>query len=43
MRATLLALLLATPALADTATVVQDHIRPGFTAVPMTAGCPWLT
>jgi hypothetical protein len=32
MRATLLALLLATPALADTATVVQDHIRPGFTA-----------
>lgn len=32
MRATLLSLLLATPALADTATVVQDHIRPGFTA-----------
>lgn len=32
MRATLLALLLATPALADTATAVQDHIRPGFTA-----------
>lgn len=32
MRATLLAFLLATPALADTATVVQDHIRPGFTA-----------
>jgi predicted lipoprotein len=32
MRATLFALLLATPAAADTATVVQDHIRPGFTA-----------
>lgn len=32
MRATLLALCLATPAVADTATVVQDHIRPGFTA-----------
>ena len=32
MRTTLFALLLATPALADTATVVQDHIRPGFTA-----------
>lgn len=32
MRATLLALFLATPALADTATVVQDQIRPGFTA-----------
>lgn len=32
MRATLIALLLATPALADTETVVQDHIRPGFTA-----------
>lgn len=32
MRASLFALLLATPALADTATVVQDHIRPGFTA-----------
>ena len=29
---TALALLLATPASADTATVVQDHIRPGFTA-----------
>jgi hypothetical protein len=32
MRATLLALLIATPATADTTTVVQDHIRPGFTA-----------
>lgn len=32
MRATLLALLLATPAVADTAAAVQDHIRPGFTA-----------
>lgn len=32
MRATLLSLFLATPALADTATVVQDHIRPGYTA-----------
>lgn len=32
MRATFLALALATPAVADTATVVQDHIRPGFTA-----------
>jgi uncharacterized protein len=32
MRATLFALLLATPALADTATAVQDHIRPGFTS-----------
>jgi predicted lipoprotein len=32
MRATFLALLLASPAAADTATVVQDHIRPGFTA-----------
>ncbi|MFM7336086.1 MAG: imelysin family protein [Tabrizicola sp.] len=32
MRATLLALLLASPALADTTAVVQDHIRPGFTA-----------
>lgn len=32
MRTMLLALLLATPAAADTATVVQDHIRPGFAA-----------
>lgn len=32
MRATFLALALATPAVADTATVVQDHVRPGFTA-----------
>lgn len=32
MRATLLALLLASPALADTATVVTDHARPGYAA-----------
>lgn len=32
MRTMLLALLLASPAVADIATVVQDHIRPGFTA-----------
>lgn len=32
MRATLLVLLIATPAAADTAAVVQDHVRPGFTA-----------
>lgn len=32
MRAALLALLLATPATADTATVVTDHARPGYAA-----------
>ncbi|WP_128516050.1 imelysin family protein [Tabrizicola thermarum] len=32
MRVALLALLLATPALADTAAVVTDHARPGFAA-----------
>jgi predicted lipoprotein len=32
MRASLLTILLAGPALADTGAVVQDHIRPGFTA-----------
>lgn len=32
MRATLLALLLASPALADTAAVVRDHARPGYAA-----------
>lgn len=32
MRAILLSVLLAAPAMADTAAVVQDHIRPGFAA-----------
>jgi predicted lipoprotein len=38
MRALFLTLLLATPAAGDTAEVVQDHIRPGFSAFAEAAG-----